>query len=75
MTFRDLERPAERIVDRILDWDGTWLLARLALVGAYLLGGMVKLTDWPGGGAAPAPVGRTPPPPGAAPPRRPCGRP
>ena len=59
MTFRDLERPAERIVDRILDWDGTWLLARLALVGAYLLGGMVKLTDWPGAVAEQAHFGLT----------------
>ena len=61
MTLRDLERPAERIVDRILDWDGTWLLARLALVGAYLLGGLVKLTDWPGAVAEQAHFGLTPP--------------
>ncbi len=57
MTFRDLERP----IDRILDWDGTWLLARLALVGAYLLGGLVKLTDWPGAVAEQAHFGLHPP--------------
>lgn len=57
MTCRDLERP----IDRILDWDGTWLLARLALVGAYLLGGLVKLTDWPGAVAEQAHFGLHPP--------------
>lgn len=57
MTFRDLERP----IDRILDWDGTWLLARLALVGAYLLGGLVKLNDWPGAVAEQAHFGLHPP--------------
>ena len=61
MTLRSFERPAERIVDRILDWDGTWLLARLALVGAYLLGGLVKLLDWPGAVAEQAHFGLTPP--------------
>jgi uncharacterized membrane protein YphA (DoxX/SURF4 family) len=35
-----------RFVDAILDWHWTWLLARLALVGAYLLGGLAKLIDW-----------------------------
>ena len=57
MTFRDIERP----IDRILDWDGTWLLARLALVGAYLLGGLVKLADWPGAVAEQAHFGLHPP--------------
>ncbi|GLV23568.1 hypothetical protein TomTYG45_00110 [Sphingobium sp. TomTYG45] len=38
---------APRFVTVILDWRPTWFLARLALVGAYLLGGIVKLTDWP----------------------------
>lgn len=57
MTFRDLESP----IDRILDWDGTWFLARLALVGAYLLGGLVKLADWPGAVAEQAHFGLHPP--------------
>jgi uncharacterized membrane protein YphA (DoxX/SURF4 family) len=35
-----------RFVDAILDWPGSWFLARLLLVGAYLIGGFVKLTDW-----------------------------
>lgn len=42
MTTRD----DPRFVDAILDWRWTGLLARLALVGAYLLGGIVKATDW-----------------------------
>ncbi|CBS89712.1 DoxX family protein [Azospirillum lipoferum] len=57
MTFRDLERP----IDRLLDWDGTWFLARLALVGAYLLGGLMKLADWPGAVAEQAHFGLHPP--------------
>jgi uncharacterized membrane protein YphA (DoxX/SURF4 family) len=61
MTFRDLEPPIDRILGRILDWDGTWLLARLALVGAYLLGGLVKLADWPGAVAEQAHFGLHPP--------------
>jgi uncharacterized membrane protein YphA (DoxX/SURF4 family) len=36
-----------RFVDVILDWRGTAFAARLALVGAYLLGGVVKLADFP----------------------------
>ena len=31
----------------ILDWRGTAFLARLALVGAYLVGGIAKLADFP----------------------------
>jgi uncharacterized membrane protein YphA (DoxX/SURF4 family) len=39
--------PADpRFVDRILDWPATWLAARVALCGAYLIGGVVKLSDW-----------------------------
>lgn len=30
-----------RWVDAILDWPGTWLLARIGLTGAYILGGFV----------------------------------
>jgi uncharacterized membrane protein YphA (DoxX/SURF4 family) len=37
-----------RLIDRLVGWNGTWFLARLALVGAYLLGGIVKLSDWQG---------------------------
>jgi uncharacterized membrane protein YphA (DoxX/SURF4 family) len=37
-----------RWISAILDWPGTWLLARLALVSAYLVGGFTKLLDFPG---------------------------
>jgi uncharacterized membrane protein YphA (DoxX/SURF4 family) len=33
-------------VDAILEWRWTWLLARLGLTSAYLLGGIVKLTHF-----------------------------
>jgi uncharacterized membrane protein YphA (DoxX/SURF4 family) len=49
-----------RIVENILDWRGTWFLARLALVGAYLLGGIVKLADFPGAVAEQAHFGMHP---------------
>lgn len=40
-------RDAEpRLVHVVLDWPPTWLLARLLLVGAYMIGGLAKLTDW-----------------------------
>ncbi len=39
-------RQDPRFVDVILDWRWTGFLGRLALVGAYLLGGVVKLTDF-----------------------------
>ncbi|AEG51283.1 DoxX family protein [Sphingobium chlorophenolicum L-1] len=50
-----------RFVDAILDWRPTWFLARLALVGAYLLGGIVKLSDWPAAVAEQAHFDMTPP--------------
>jgi uncharacterized membrane protein YphA (DoxX/SURF4 family) len=50
-----------RFVDTILDWRPTWFLARLLLVGAYLLGGLVKLTDWPGAVAEQVHFGMHPP--------------
>lgn len=50
-----------RFVDAILDWRPTWFLARLLLVGAYLLGGLVKLTDWQGAVAEQAHFGMHPP--------------
>lgn len=36
-----------RWVDAILDWRWTWLLARVGLTGAYILGGLTKLLDFP----------------------------
>lgn len=56
MTMRD----DPRFVDAILDWRWTGLLARLALVGAYLLGGIVKATDWPAAVAEQAHFGMHP---------------
>jgi uncharacterized membrane protein YphA (DoxX/SURF4 family) len=53
--------PDPRFVDAILDWRPTWFLARLLLVGAYLLGGLVKLADWPGAVAEQAHFGMHPP--------------
>ena len=34
-------------VDTILGWPATWFVARLALVSAYLIGGVTKLGNWP----------------------------
>jgi uncharacterized membrane protein YphA (DoxX/SURF4 family) len=50
-----------RFVDAILDWRWTAFLARFALVGAYLLGGFVKLSDWPAALAEQAHFGMHPP--------------
>jgi uncharacterized membrane protein YphA (DoxX/SURF4 family) len=52
---------APRFVDVILEHPASWFVARLALVGAYLLGGIVKLTDWSGAVAEQAHFGMTPP--------------
>ena len=35
-----------RWVDAVLDWRWTWLLARVALTGAYILGGVTKLLNF-----------------------------
>ncbi|HEX9465934.1 MAG TPA: DoxX family protein [Alphaproteobacteria bacterium] len=37
---------APRWVDAILAWPWTWPAARIALTSAYLLGGLVKLSDF-----------------------------
>jgi uncharacterized membrane protein YphA (DoxX/SURF4 family) len=50
-----------RFVDAILDWRWTGFLARLALVGAYLLGGIVKASDWPAAVAEQTHFGMHPP--------------
>nr|WP_173364715.1 DoxX family protein [Novosphingobium sp. PP1Y] len=50
-----------RFVDAVLDWPPTWFIARLLLVGAYLLGGIVKLTDWSGAVTEQAHFGMSPP--------------
>lgn len=56
-----MEAPDPRFVDAILDWRPTWFLARLLLVGAYLLGGLIKLADWQGAVAEQAHFGMHPP--------------
>lgn len=52
---------APRFVGAILDWSWTGFLARLALVGAYLLGGIVKASDWTAAVAEQAHFGMSPP--------------
>lgn len=49
-----------RIIAVILDHPATAFLARLALVGPYLIGGIAKLTDWPGAIAEQAHFGMQP---------------
>lgn len=48
-------------VRAVLDWPGTWFLARLGLVSAYLVGGFTKLFDFPGAIAEQAHFGLNPP--------------
>ncbi len=48
-------------VASVLDFAPTGFLARLLLVGAYLVGGLTKLTDWPGAVAEQIHFGLTPP--------------
>lgn len=37
-----------RPIAALLDWPGSWLVARLALTSPYLIGGLTKLADWQG---------------------------
>lgn len=48
-------------VGAVLDFAPTAFLARLALVSAYLVGGVTKLGDWPSALAEQAHFGLTPP--------------
>ncbi|MBO9712001.1 DoxX family protein [Sphingomonas sp.] len=48
-------------VDNALGWRWSWPLAKLALVGAYLLGAAQKLLDFPGAVAEQAHFGLNPP--------------
>jgi uncharacterized membrane protein YphA (DoxX/SURF4 family) len=50
-----------RFVGAILDWRWTGFPARLALVGAYLLGGIVKASDWTAAVAEQTHFGMSPP--------------
>ncbi|MDF8331710.1 DoxX family protein [Novosphingobium cyanobacteriorum] len=58
MAMRDGE---PRLIHAILDWPPTWFVARLLLVGAYLIGGIAKLTDWGCAVAEQAHFGMNPP--------------
>ena len=48
-------------VHTIVQNRAAWFAARLALCGAYMLGGVIKLTDWPGAVAEQTHFGMTPP--------------
>ena len=50
-----------RAVHALLDWPPVWFLARLLLVGAYLVGAFAKMTDWPGTVAEQTHFGMSPP--------------
>lgn len=50
-----------RPIAALLDWPGSWLVARLALTGPYLIGGLAKLSDWQGAVAEQAHFGLQPP--------------
>ncbi len=56
---RSQETP--RFVEGVLDWPPTAHIARLTLVSAYLLGAVVKLSDFPGAVAEQAHFGMSPP--------------
>jgi uncharacterized membrane protein YphA (DoxX/SURF4 family) len=49
-----------RPIAALLAWPGTGLIARLALTGPYLLGGLAKLADWSGAVAEQAHFGQQP---------------
>ena len=50
-----------RFVDAVLDWRWTSLVARLVLVSAFVLGAIVKLSDWPAAVTEQAQYGMSPP--------------
>lgn len=52
--------PPPRLIAAILDHPATLFVARLALTGPYILGGVVKLTDWHGAVAEQAHFGLQP---------------
>ncbi len=52
---------APRLVEAVLDWRWTGRVARLLLIGPYLLGGIVKASDWSAAVAEQAHFGMQPP--------------
>jgi hypothetical protein len=61
VTSAPIKRGDPRFVDAVLDWRWMGFLARLALVGAYLIGGVVKLSNWTGAVSERAHFGMRPP--------------
>jgi uncharacterized membrane protein YphA (DoxX/SURF4 family) len=59
MTVRAERNPL--FVDAVLDWRWTSLVARLVLVSAYVLGAIMKASDWPAAVAEQAQFGMSPP--------------
>jgi uncharacterized membrane protein YphA (DoxX/SURF4 family) len=57
-----MERADPRWVDAVLDWRWTWFVARTALVGAYIFGGLTKLLDFHAAVAEQEHFGLTPAP-------------
>lgn len=49
-----------RLITALLDWPGSWLVARLALTSPYVIGGLAKLADWQGAVAEQAHFGLQP---------------
>jgi len=43
----DYGREGPAWVDAILDWRWTWLIARIAVVGIFVVSGTIKLLDFP----------------------------
>lgn len=58
--MRSLGKRNPRWVDAILNWRGTWVLARVALTGVYLVGGLEKPFDFQGAIAEQARFGLQP---------------
>jgi uncharacterized membrane protein YphA (DoxX/SURF4 family) len=54
------DRAGPHWVDAVLEWRWTWLLARIALVSAYLVGGLAKLSDFSAAAAEQARFGLHP---------------
>ena len=55
-----MDRADPRWVDAVLDWRWTWFAARVALVGAYVFGGLTKLLNYPAAIAEQEHFGLTP---------------
>jgi uncharacterized membrane protein YphA (DoxX/SURF4 family) len=61
MTSKLTNWSSPRWVNAVLEHPATWMCARVALVCAYLIGGLTKLFDFPGAVAEQAHFGLHPP--------------